>query len=228
VTAGGGRAGAGRGRVGAGRSRAGAVWAGVRWLVVFEFRLWRSLFRWVARRPSLPGRHPRPFPYAKPILPILWVFIGLNAFEIPLFHFVLPWPTVRLVIDVLGAYGLFWMLGLLASIKVHPHLVHDDGLRIRYAATVDIEVPWAAVDRVTANTRNLGSSRTLHVDRDGADVVVSVAAGGYTDVDIVLREPRPLPVRRTRGEPVRHLRVVVDDPKAFVAAARERLAAHAP
>jgi hypothetical protein len=186
--------------------------------------MWRSLFRWIARRPSLPGPQARPFTYAGSVMPILWTFIGLNAFEIPLFHFVLPWDSVRLVIDILGAYGLFWMLGLMASMKVYPHIVSAAGLRLRHGISVDIDVPWDAVASVRAASRTLGSSRAVQLDRAGDDLIVHLSVGGHTDVDIVLSEPRILPVRRTNGEPVSHLRISVDDPKAFVAAARERLA----
>ena len=42
------------------------------------------------------------------------------------------------------------MLGLLASMKVFPHLLDDAGMRIRYGTTVDIRIPWSAVASVTA------------------------------------------------------------------------------
>ncbi len=48
----------------------------------------------------------------------------------------------------LGAYGLFWMFGLLASLLIHPHVLSDAGLRIRYGITVDMAIPWEAIGEI--------------------------------------------------------------------------------
>ena len=59
----------------------------------------------------------------------LWIFA--SAAEIPLLHVLLPWHAAQVVSIVLGAWGLVWMLGLLASYRVRPHLLDADGLRVR-------------------------------------------------------------------------------------------------
>jgi hypothetical protein len=56
------------------------------------------------------------------------------AIELVAVHPLLPWEIIRLVADILGLWGLVWMLGLLASLSVHPHLVADAGLRVRHGA----------------------------------------------------------------------------------------------
>jgi hypothetical protein len=60
-------------------------------------------------------------------------FIGLSAVEIPISHLMPPWPSVRVVLLVVGGYGLFWMIGLLATIYTPPHLIRPSGRRIRTA-----------------------------------------------------------------------------------------------
>jgi hypothetical protein len=117
-------------------STSGVVLSLARRAISFELGMWRSLYRWIARRPVAPPGA-KAFGYSAEKTPILWAFIALNAIEIPAFHLLLPWPTVRRIVDVLGAYSFVWMLGLLASIRVHPHVVGDSGLRIRSGFSIE-------------------------------------------------------------------------------------------
>lgn len=197
------------------------TWSGVaRQAIRFELAMWRSLFRWITRRPVTPGEGATAFGYSAAKAPVIWIFIALNAIEIPAFHLLLPWPTARHIVDLLGAYGLIWMLGILASVHVHPHVVDDTGLRVRSGLSVDLMIPWDTVATVRARTRSLPRSRTVQVDEQ----VLSVAALSQTNVDVVLRGPTTLPVPR-HGEPVAEVRLYADDPAALVARARRHLTA---
>jgi hypothetical protein len=64
--------------------------------------------------------------------------------------------------------------------------------------------------------RPLEGIRTLQVDGDGAARTLSVGVGSQTDVDVVPREPRVLPVHPTAGEPVAELRIYADDARGLV------------
>jgi hypothetical protein len=188
----------------------------------FELAMWRSLFRWITRRPAVPGTGAAAFGYSAAKAPVIWIFIALNAIEIPAFHLLLPWPTVRHVVDVLGGYGLIWMLGVLAGVYVHPHVVDDTGLRVRSGLSVDIQVPWDDVASVRARTRSLSGGRTVQVD----DSVLSVVALSQTNVDVVLRGPTAVPLAGRLSQPVTELRLYADDPVGLVARARHELTAN--
>ena len=123
----------------------------VRRAVSFELGVWRSLYRWTTRRPLGP-EDAETFGYARPVTPVIWAFIGLSAIEIPVAHLLLPWQTERVIVLVVGIWGLTWMLGLLASLRTYPHVVGGSGLRIRYGTTVDITVSMGRrrVDRSPA------------------------------------------------------------------------------
>jgi len=115
------------------------------------------------------------------------------------------------------------MLGLLASLHVYPHLVTDDGLRVRYGAHLDVAVPWDAVRSVSAHRRDLPSQRSVQVDTS-AGAVLHVVIASQTAVDVVLDEP--LTVQLPRGPvTVTQVRLHADDPRAVVAAARAHLTA---
>jgi hypothetical protein len=190
-------------------------------LVVYEIGMWRSLFRMIARRPAVaPGA--RGFGYATAVVPILWAFIVLSAIEIPVFHLLIPWPTVQAIGLVLGAYGLLWMIGLLASLKVHPHVVEEAGLRIRYSSTVDIPIPWADIVEIRGKTRTLEKSRTAQVEETADGRLLSIAISSQTNVELDLREPLVVQLFRGPTEPIDELRFFVDDPKAFLAQVRQR------
>jgi hypothetical protein len=107
------------------------VFAFVRWLVRLEIGIWRSLFLGLTRR--VPGRGPgvEAFSYAKEITPILWAFIFVSALELPVVHLLIPWQPLKLAVLILSVWGLLWMLGYLAGMRVFRHLLDDSGLRIR-------------------------------------------------------------------------------------------------
>jgi hypothetical protein len=204
------------------------VLALLRLAVTWEVMVWRSLARWVARRPSGAGPEVQTFGYARSVTPLFWLFILVSAVEVPVAHVLLPWHWARVLSLALGIWGLFWMLGLLAAQHVHPHLVDDRGLRLRSGGHVDVALPWSAVRSVTVHRRDLPSARTVQLGAasgDGAGAVLSLPSSSETRVDVRLDVPTE--VRLPKGPAVvTEVRVHVDDPAAFVAAARARLAAH--
>ena len=131
----------------------------------------------------------------------------------------LPWQSARLVLLVLGLWGLLWMVGFLAAMRVFRHLVTDDGLRIRSGTSVDIVIAWEVVQSVRARRDSVDARSFVHVDADG---VAHVAVMKQTRVAVVLREPTAVALPDGMRE-IEQVRLYVDDPAAFVAAARARL-----
>lgn len=200
----------------------------LRFVVRYEIGMWRSLYRWVFRRPEKLRPGDRTFSYVGAVTTLMWIFIIVSAVEIPIFELILPWETVRKVVLGLGVYGLLWMFGLLASYKVHPHVVGEAGLRLRQSVTLDHTVPWASIDTVRVNRRSMPPEGQTQVERDGDRVTLSLGMASQTSVDVLLREPVTVPVRKARGLGVTELRFHADDPEALVEAARARLAARLP
>ncbi len=200
--------------------RAGAI---ARRLLIAEFRSYRALAGWVLRRPDVPAGATG-FRYVGSVLPVLWAFIVVSALEVVIVHVVLPWPTVRLVLDVVGVWGVVFMLGLTAALTVKPHLLDDAGMRIRNGVTTDVRVPWDAVAAVAVRRRAREKSSAVQLDRDGDSVVLNVVVGSQTTVDVTLR--RPLEVTLPSGpETVTAIRLHADDAQGLVSAVRARLRA---
>lgn len=191
----------------------------VRRLAVMEFRQYAALWSWIRRRPDVPPGATG-FRYVGIVLPVLWAFIVVSALEVGIVHVVVPWPGVRLVLDILGIWGVLWMLGLTAGLTVHPHLLDDAGLRVRNGVTTDVPVPWEAVAAVGMRQRAREKSRAVQLDRTGDGAVLNVVSGSQTNVDITLR--RPLEVELPSGvETVTAIRLHADDARGLVAAVRK-------
>jgi hypothetical protein len=188
----------------------------VRWLVVTEIGVWRSLFFWISRR--VPGMSPRaqPFSYSRQIAPIIGAFIFVSLVELPVVHLLIPWDIVRLAVLIVSVWGLLWMVGMLASTKVFfPHLLDEHGLCIRYGAGIDIRVPREAIATVRAKRRSAPTKKTVGVDGSVADVAVMK----QTRVDVVLRGPTTIELPDGPRE-LTELRFYADDGRAVVEAAR--------
>jgi hypothetical protein len=180
----------------------------LRWLVRLEIGIWRSLFLWVFRR--VPGAGPRTedFSYAKEVTPVILVFIFLSALEIPVVHLLIPWEPAKLALLIVGVWGVLWMVGYLAGMRVFRHLVGEEGLRIRQGPGVDVRIPWDAVADVRAQ-RGGFKARGLAV----ADGVAYVPVLNQTRVSVTL-------AREIDG--FGEVRFYVDDPRGFVEAVRAR------
>jgi hypothetical protein len=197
------------------------VWVTVRRLVAAEFRLYRTVGPWLLRRTDGPAGATR-FSYACVLRPVLWTFIGVSAVEVVAFHLLIPWPGVRLALDVLGVWGLFWMVSLTASLSTRPHLLEAEGLRIRYGVGTDVLVPWEAVAAVAERRRSREKSRAVQLDRQPAGSVLHVVVASQTTVDVTLRRPVEVDLPAGR-ETVVAVRLHADDGRGLVRAVRERI-----
>jgi hypothetical protein len=193
----------------------------LRFAMQFEASMWRSLFRLLLRRGPFdvpPGA--AAFGHTKAAKPFLITFLALSVFEIPLFHFIIPWPVVRIVLLVISGYGLIWMFGLIGSMTLRPHVLDDRGLRIRNGLTLDITIPWSQVESVRARDRSSPPGGTVQSE-DGILTLGSV----QTNVDVLLREPRSFGLPRKKPvDPITQVRIVADDGPALAAEAQRRLA----
>lgn len=189
-----------------------------------ESAMWRSLYRWVRRRPLPLAPGDEPFGYLDVVKPILGVFIGLSIVEIPIFDLIItnvvPWPPARWIMLVLSVWGLLWMIGLFASMKIHPHLVGDQGIRVRLNAAIDIMVPWADITAVSKRHRSLPSSRSVQIEEEGDRRVLHLVVASQTSVDIRLRRPTVFTLPKGPTGPVDELRIYADDPDGFLRSAR--------
>lgn len=194
--------------------------------LLLELALYRSLARWVARTPDVP-QGSTPIGYAQLAGPMIWLWIFGSATEVVVVEVVLrSWDhpvseAIRLPLLVLGVWGVLWMLGMLASYRVRPHLLAEDHLVARSGARTRVVVPLEAVESTRTVEHELpGVIKSLHLEDD----LLLVGVSSQTNLELVLARPKTL---ETSGGPMTATRVGVwvDDPRGVAAALRLRLSA---
>lgn len=195
------------------------VWGLARFVVVYELRLWAALFRWILRRPIPVEPGARRFSYAGAVRMILIAFIAVSAIEIPILDLMIPWEPVRITVLAAGVYGLFWMIGLAATMWAYPHLTGPSGLRIRNSITLDVAIPWESVAAIAVHRRSMPPGGQTRME----DGVLSLGMASQTSIDVRLTGPLVLPVRKAKGQPATTVRFHADDPEGLVEAARAYL-----
>lgn len=192
----------------------------VKRLAVMELRLYAALVRWCLRRRDVPAGA-EPWGYAALVTPVLWLWVFGSATELVVFHLVIPWEGLRLIVDIVSAWGLLWMLGMLAAYRIRPHLLLPRELRIRNSVHHDIVVPRGAVAAASVREADLPSAMfALHVMSDEQGTHLSLGVSGRTNVVVRLQPGTTL--RTAKG--VVHadtVRFWVDDPRRCVARLNE-------
>ena len=111
-----------------------------------ESRIMRlALFGW--RRSQDVPEGAQPFDYHRFLLPMIYVFLALQAIELAVMHFLLmQWnTTVPWIWFGLGVAGALWIIGLAQGFRVHPVLLTDQGLRVRSGVMFDVLIPYDAI-----------------------------------------------------------------------------------
>ena len=190
--------------------------------LIFELNIYRSLLRWLLRRPSVPAGF-EPVGYGRLATPMMALWIFGSALELPLAHVLVPWHGVRIALLIIGGWGLLWMLGALAGLRSYPHLLGSDTLRIRNGAMHDIAVPWEAIAQITIQDRSLPSSMwVLQPEETERGTHLNVAVSGRVNLHLALREPRALRTRKAETV-ITGVSLWVDDPREVAARIRQEV-----
>jgi hypothetical protein len=186
-------------------------------LLRYEKVMWTSLFRWIRRRSPIDQTDTVTFGRGASGVPLIWAFIVVSAIELVAVDLLLHrWLVARVVADILGVYGLIWMIGLLAMVRVHPHAVTPDELLLRSGAFVEVRLPRDHIEDVRLHHRYYTATGRVQVDGRTASLV----SNSQTQVELRLR----IPVAVADTE-VTEIRVGVDDAEGFIAAIQQRPAA---
>lgn len=155
-------------------------------MIAVEARTLASLGRWIARRADVPAGAV-PIGYSRGTLGIPIALVVAAGIELVAFHLLVPWPTVRFVLDLLGVYALIVILGWLAGRIVRPHLVVGGELVLRSGPHVCARVPLDAVVTVRRD-RRLSPTAAEIVTDGGHDVLALPGPDGSTLTVVLARK----------------------------------------
>jgi len=130
----------------------------------------------------------------------------------------LAWPNVRYALLALGVWGLLWMLGLLASVRVNPHLVARAGLELRSGTHLDLHIPWPRIADI--RQRRSSSNQKLPVGHTGTNAVLSLQK--TTNLEAALLEPISVQFPDGHRDKVDTIRFWTDTPTKFLDAVKPR------
>ncbi|GAA1911989.1 hypothetical protein [Nocardioides hwasunensis] len=183
-----------------------------------EVALYRQLGRWITRRPDVPSEA-TPVPYAQLAMPVVWLFVLGSAVEVVAVDLVLSrWLTfLRVPFLVVGIWGVVWMLGLMASYRMRPHLVTDDAIHVRHLAVTDIVVPLEVIDHVRVADVDESGVRAVRLVDDRLLVLVS----GRTNLQLSLRAGTTLATPLGEVSPG-SVGLWVDEPREVASLLRDR------
>jgi hypothetical protein len=185
-----------------------------------EIGVWKSLYRWLFRRPRVP-RGASGFSYHSPVLTILVIFIVLSTIEIPIVDLIVhDWPWVRIPLLAAGIWGVTWMIGLLLGFLTRPHAVGPEGIRARSGAEVDIDLPWATVASVEKSRDVLEKAPKIRDEPHGRTLALRMQ--DETNVLVILERPVAVRLGDTVAE-VDAVRLWVDDLDGFMTAVRTHI-----
>lgn len=155
-----------------------------------------------------------------PMVAVYWAFIGMvSAVEVIAVDFLLHrWPVPRVILLVVGLWGVVFMVGMLASMKVNPHVAGPDGLVVRNGVFFDERFAWADVAGIAQKVCNLDRSRTFQA----VDGALHVAITSQTNLVLTLREPRVVRLP-DRDEKITELRFWPDEPAPLLPLARQQI-----
>lgn len=182
--------------------------------VAFERGIYPALFNWIRHRTDSPAGASS-HPYVGIVESTIWVWIGASALEMAVAHLVIPWDVVRWIVLALSVWGLVWMFGMLASLKVHPHLVTPEAVHVRNGHTIDVVIPHSQIAGISTSVRSTETSRTIQTDGSALQVAMS------GQVNVHLRLVGPVPVQVPCGRyVVDGVSLWADDARALAAAVR--------
>lgn len=185
-----------------------------------EAGVWRSLYRWAFRRPRVPAGASA-FSYHSPVLTILVIFIVLSAVELPIVDLIVhPWPWLRIPLLILGIWGLTWMFGLLLGYLTRPHAVGPDGIRVRFGADLDVDLPWRVVESVEPSRDVAEKAPKVRDEAHGRTLAIRIA--NETNVLVVLEHPVAVEIGGEHVE-IDAVRLWVDDLDGFLDAVRTHI-----
>lgn len=201
------------------------AWHLVKTAVATEVAIWRCLGRWIARRPDVPAAGATPIGYSQLVTPMLWVWIIASGIEVAAVELVLRsidagWAHAsRTPMLALGIWGQLWMLGLLASYRVRPHLLLDDELQVRVGPRTWVSVPLGAIGSIRGTEHEFkGALKSTHL----ADGLLLVGVSRRTNLELTLTAPTALD-SITGEQTADRVGLWVDDPRLVSRLLRDQI-----
>ncbi|AZI56885.1 hypothetical protein EH165_00570 [Nakamurella antarctica] len=120
--------------------------------------------------------------------------MALTVLEIAVVEIIVPWTALRMILLVLGVYGLLIMAGFVAANRTRPHILTSDSLLLRCGLLADVAVPINQVTSVSVGLRRAGYGPIIVGD------TLTLGVAGSVHVALNLSAPFPIRAGKVVGE----------------------------
>jgi len=186
-------------------------------VVSTEFTIgYYALWSW-RRRPHVPaGADAFTFHRTSGRIALLSAVTGAAVVELFVMHLVVHAFSPRLAwaLSALSAISVVWLIGFIRSIVLRPVLVTAAGVTVRSGVQWNLDVPFAAVERVETGRVKTPDGR--------APGYLRIGGAGVAGAVLHLREPLTAAGMYGRTKRVDTISITIDDPAGFAEALRER------
>ncbi|KUF06356.1 hypothetical protein [Leucobacter sp. G161] len=112
--------------------------------VVTELRALWGLWLFITKQPQVP-LGAEAFGYTRGTLGIPVAMIVVSVVELAVVHLLVPWRWLQLLLLVLTIWAVLFMLGIFAARAVHPHVVTEEDLYLRWGDRLVLTSPLSNV-----------------------------------------------------------------------------------
>lgn len=157
-------------------------------MVKFEIGLWAAFFQGIRRKRDIPEGfssidYGREFKLMCIIVACLTP-IEIGVVEILCHSFSAP-LALHLIILILTLYASLWIIGLVLSIRVYPHLVNKNELVFRYCWYHVIRIDTNSIDRVVQEKRECIKNKTIEYGED----LIALNDMRETNISLYFKQP---------------------------------------
>lgn len=153
---------------------------------------------------------------------LTFALIFVTPVAIVLLAVILAQDWLTWTLSILALYGLYWTVGLYASMVALPHKIASASFIIRYGALASVSIPYANIESAELSLEGISQSGD-GLKFDSNESVGYFSVGSTTRIKVMLRQPVIPELWRSPTQPVKTVFLNADRPDYLVEALQDRL-----
>jgi hypothetical protein len=185
-----------------------------------ELKLGYYLIKWVFQQDRLAADE---YTYHKKsaAMALTFALIFVTPVAIVLLAVILSQDWLTWVLSIAAIYGLYWTVGLYASMVALPHKLGADAFIIRYGALASVNIPYADIETAELSLEGIAQGGDGLKFDDRAPIAY-FSVGSTTRIKLSLRQPVTPELWRRPTQPVSTIFLNADRPDLLVERLQEK------
>lgn len=190
-------------------------------VLAVELKLGYYLFKWVFQQDKLAADE---YTYHRrsAAMALTFALLFVTPVAIVLLAVILAQAWLTWSLSLLALYGLYWTVGLYASMVALPHKLTPDSLNIRYGALASVSIPYDNIQAAELSLEGVALGGD-GLKSDPQESAVYFSVGSTTRIKLTLRQTVVPELWRRPTQPVRIVFLNADRPDQLVEGLQARL-----